>query len=154
MFEERPYHAVSRQAAGLGACAQTAGVLALRFPMGERRNLGVGIGGSLEDFLGRSAIRYSGQEDEPDAAIPLGARGASLLGGDPFRGGGRIEIPPACPGQCPTGTTYLAWGIGLVVTIIVWKAHTIVDKGLVQLWRYGRGGTSFKPSSRREGPAA
>jgi hypothetical protein len=61
---------------------------------------------------------------------------------------------PACPGGCPDFKSYFAWAIGLIVTIIVWKAHTIVNKGLVQLWRYGRGGTAFKSSSNGTGPRA
>jgi hypothetical protein len=60
-----------------------------------------------------------------------------------------IEIPASCPAECPTPTlkTYFAWAVGLLVTIILFKVHTIVNKGLIQLWRYGRGGTAFKPSA-------
>jgi hypothetical protein len=34
---------------------------------------------------------------------------------------------------------YLGWATGLVTTALVWKLHTAVHKGLVQLWRYGLG---------------
>ena len=64
-----------------------------------------------------------------------------------FAAGLCAEIPAGCGLECPTGKTYLAWAIGLVVSMIVFKAHTIVNKGLVQLWRYGRGDTAFKPST-------
>jgi hypothetical protein len=58
-----------------------------------------------------------------------------------------IEIPQACPGDCPELKDYVGWGIGLLMTAIVWEIHTAVTKGLVQVWRYGKGGTRFKPSS-------
>ena len=56
-----------------------------------------------------------------------------------------IEIPAACAPDCATLKSYLGWAIGLAVTIILFRAHTIVNSGLVQLWRYGRGSTAFKP---------
>lgn len=39
----------------------------------------------------------------------------------------------------------LGWATGLVVTVLVWKIHTGLEKGLVELWRYGHGSTKFKP---------
>jgi hypothetical protein len=43
---------------------------------------------------------------------------------------------------------YVGWAIGLLVTILIWKVHTAVSKGLVQLWRYGKGCTAFKDRSQ------
>jgi hypothetical protein len=34
---------------------------------------------------------------------------------------------------------YLGWATGLVTTALIWKLHTALHKGLVQLWRYGLG---------------
>jgi hypothetical protein len=56
-----------------------------------------------------------------------------------------IEIPQACPADCPELKDYIGWGIGVLATAIVWSIHTSVSKGLLQVWRYGKGGTEFKP---------
>ena len=49
--------------------------------------------------------------------------------------------------QAPHGELkdYLGWATGLVTVALIWKLHTAVHKGLVQLWRYGKGGTQFSP---------
>jgi hypothetical protein len=39
----------------------------------------------------------------------------------------------------------IGWAMGLVTTALIWKLHAAVHKGLVQWWRYGRGGTQFLP---------
>lgn len=39
----------------------------------------------------------------------------------------------------------LGWATGLLMTALVWKLHTAVHKGLVQLWRYGKGERTSKP---------
>jgi hypothetical protein len=32
----------------------------------------------------------------------------------------------------------MGYGIGLFATVLLWKLHTSVHQGLVQLWRYTR----------------
>jgi len=34
---------------------------------------------------------------------------------------------------------YLGYLSGLLVTSLVWKLHTVIHKGLVQMWRYTTG---------------
>jgi len=33
----------------------------------------------------------------------------------------------------------LGYGMGLIVAILIWKLHTVVQRGIVQLWRYTKG---------------
>ncbi len=48
-----------------------------------------------------------------------------------------------CGGDCYKLTDYLGWATGLVVSILGWKLHTTVHKGLIQLWRYTQGHSVF-----------
>ena len=38
---------------------------------------------------------------------------------------------------------YIGWAIALGTTVLIWKLHTTLHKGLLQLWRYAKGHTEF-----------
>lgn len=52
-------------------------------------------------------------------------------------------------GRDTTLKDYVGWAVGLFVTILIWKVHTAVSKGLLQLWRYGKGCTAFQGGSQQ-----
>jgi hypothetical protein len=62
-----------------------------------------------------------------------------------------LDLPPVQAGGSASATfeDYFGWAIGLTVSILVWKIHTVATKGLLQLWRYGKGGEPFKPPKRK-----
>jgi hypothetical protein len=48
-----------------------------------------------------------------------------------------------CGVDCYKLMDYVGWATGLVVSILGWKLHTTIHKGLVQLWRYTQGASAF-----------
>jgi len=66
-----------------------------------------------------------------------------------------VNLGPGCDGDCFRVMDYLGWATGLAATILIWKLHTALHKGLVQLWRYTQGHTRFdrskptQPASRK-----
>ena len=66
-----------------------------------------------------------------------------------------LDLPPIQPfaSDRPGLKDYTGWAAGLVISILVWKLHTVVAKGLVQLWRYGKGGEPFTPPKPVPAPA-
>ncbi len=61
-----------------------------------------------------------------------------------------LRAAQSCPGDCPEAKDYFGWAVGLLVTILIWRLHTTVNNGLLQLWRYSKGGDPFKPPAAKK----